>query len=170
MRLPSFIKRLAFIGLLVLIPMSALSALAATNNVPVTGLGFYSEPFVPDPNKLKPVECAPLNLTVLYVGGGTQGNNTYLFLGSNGDDDIAGSPKDDCIVGGAGNDKTLDGRNGDDIILGGAGDDTIDGGPGNDTIYGGDNNDTIDGGPGNDTCYGGQGTDTFINCETIINP
>lgn len=150
MRLSGFMKRLLLVGLLALIPISALYAFAATNNVPVTGLGYHSEPVDADPNNLKPAQCAALTLTDLYVvgSGKTTGNTAYLILGSAGNDDIKAKNGNDCIVGGAGND-TLDGANGNDVILGG------------------DGNDTINGGNGYDICYGGSGTNTFQSCEDI---
>ena len=146
MRLLGFMKRLLFIGLLTLIPISALSALAAANIVPITGLGSASKAV--EANELKPSECAALDLTEFEtVDGRITGNNgDSLFLGSPNADNVSAKQGDDCIVGGGGND-TLKGNQGNDVILGGPG------------------NDDINGGNGYDICYGGPGTDTFTNCE-----
>ncbi|MBP7963703.1 MAG: hypothetical protein KBG20_09470 [Caldilineaceae bacterium] len=187
MRLPKFTKRWVFIGLLILIPLSAMSALAATNTVPITGLGGVSKAI--EANELKPAECDAMTLSGYdLVDGKIRGDGANsLFLGSPGIDDIKARDGNDCLVGGGGND-ILRGNYGNDVILGGDGDDEIGGGVGNDILYGGAGNDIIDGnggddilygGPGNDdidggggtdTCYGGSGTDTFKRCATILDP
>ncbi len=85
MRLPRFTKRWAFISLLVLIPLSALSALAATNTVPITGLGEVSKTI--EAKELKPAECGAMTLTDGYdlVDGRIRGDGANsLFLGSPG--------------------------------------------------------------------------------------
>lgn len=158
--------RLTWLGLLVLIVVSATLALAATNTVPETGADETILPITA--NDLKPPECAGLNLVDVRLGGSSGGNTNSLILGTAGNDNIRGRGGSDCILGGSGND-TLDGDQSNDIILGGAGDDTLIGDRGNDTLYGGAGNDFLNGGAGTDDCYGQGGTDTFHNsCETQV--
>ena len=141
-------------SLVLLISLSAFTALSAANIVPVTHVGDSQRPItIPD---LAPPQCAPIaaSLTSISVGGyvslihpqnrlilGTNAGESFwaLFtLGSGGN----------CIVAGGGND-TITGSGNNDIILGGPG------------------NDSINGGGGYDICYGGGGNDTFSSCEEI---
>lgn len=87
---------------------------------------------------------------------GTPGND--LIFGLEGDDKIEGNLGNDCIVGGLGNDR-LHGNNGNDVILGGEGNDIAYGNNGDDAIYGGSGNDTLNGENGKDRLIGGEGTD-----------
>jgi hypothetical protein len=135
-------RRLAFISLLVLIMLSLMTALAASNTVPASRLD--DSRTSTDVNDLKPAQCAGLNLTNIVTGSGTFGGTTQndLILGSSGADTIMGNAalwdtSNDCIVGGGGNDNIW----GDGWLLGGT---------------------------GNDVCIGGPGTDTFHNCEVQI--
>ena len=138
--------RLTWLGLLALILLSAVLALAATNTVPESGADETNRSITA--NDLKPPECAGLNLVEIRSGGGGGGNTNSLILGTAGNDNIRGRGGSDCILGGSGND-TLDGDQGNDVVLGGAGDDTL------------------IGGPGTDDCDGESGIDTFHNsCET----
>ncbi len=139
----------AAVGLLM---VSVLTAIAASNTVPVTLLSDTSRAITA--NNLKPPQCAGITVTNLIVGTGATVNGTSandLILGNGSGQTINGRQGDDCIVGGGGND-TLNGNQGNDVILGGPGDDAI------------------NGGQGTDVCYGGPGTNTFQNCETIHNP
>lgn len=135
--------------LLVMILLSVVGAVAASNTVPFTRLDDDSFPITA--NDLKPSACSSLNLTSVVVvtnGSGTSGND--LILGSAGGDNLRGDDGDDCIVGGGGDD-TLQGQRGDDIILGQ------------------DGNDTLRGNQGTDVCNGGDGTDQgHPSCETEI--
>nr|WP_316653151.1 calcium-binding protein [uncultured Gellertiella sp.] len=81
-----------------------------------------------------------------------------IYLGSNGNDTIAGFYGDDQIFGRDGND-ALYGGYGQDQLYGGAGTDRLYGGNGDDTLYGGDDNDTLFGDAGNDVLDGGAGAD-----------
>ena len=67
------------------------------------------------------------------------------FIGSQGDDDVAGNDDPNRIETGAGAD-ILSGLGGADTLDGGAGADTINGGEGNDLIIGGGGADALDGG------------------------
>lgn len=136
----------AAIGLLVLV--SVATALAAGNAVPQTGAGVDTDSI--NANKLKPPECAGLNLTAVVTGSGVVigSNANELILGSSAVDAVDSRNGDDCVLGG-GHDDMLLGRNGDDVLLGGAG------------------NDDLNGGPGYDICYGGGGSNSFIQCEEI---
>lgn len=163
----SLFSRLASFGMLTLALMSIFSALAAANNVPISGK--LDTTVALTPNNLKPSECAGLTLDTFVVGSGT-------VAGSSGNDLILGSTTADTIRGSS---LAVNNADGDDCILGGSGDDTLLGdaiwwtlfGDGNDVILGGGGNDTIYGdgywgGSGNDICYGGAGTNTFNDCET----
>jgi Ca2+-binding RTX toxin-like protein len=82
-------------------------------------------------------------------------------LGTEGDDDLAGSADDDVIRGFDGNDQ-LSGLAGNDRIEGGEGNDSLDGGLGNDLLDGENGNDVLKtSGAGTDTAAGGQGMDTL---------
>lgn len=112
-----------------------------------------------------------------YLSLGTSGNDTISIdevnngnyaYGFAGDDSIEGNSGADNIFGAAGDD-TIQGFGGHDNIFGGAGDDSINGGDGNDHIYGfgltgdpsTDGDDSIDGGAGNDYIQGNAGEDTL---------
>ena len=84
------------------------------------------------------------------------------FIGTDGADDITGSPwdGDDLIRLGDGSD-TAYGGGGQDRIYGGTGRDTLYGGAAGDRLYGGEGNDTLDGGDGDDTLNGQDGADTL---------
>lgn len=85
-------------------------------------------------------------------------NGVGKFVGTSGDDVLAGVGGNDRILGGAGDD-TISGRNGDDRLLGDDGSDTLKGGSGNDALRGGEGGDTLSGGAGNDGLGGGAGND-----------
>ena len=146
-----------FLALLVLlISLSAFTALSAANSVPVTHVGDSNRPItVPE---LAPPECASIatNLNSISVGG--FGNWLYysypgntLILGTNAGESFGAWL---FTVG-----------NGPNCFVTGGGNDTVYGSPGDDIILGGPGNDTIDGNGGTDICYGGGGTDTFLDCE-----
>jgi Ca2+-binding RTX toxin-like protein len=141
--------RFAWTGLLALILVSVVGALAAANKVPKSGVDDISYPITA--NDLKPPECAGLNLSTIVAGRGKikGGHYSSLILGSPDADDIDAGPGTDCVLGGGGND-ILRGQNGGDVLLGGPDDDDL------------------NGGNGVDACYGGPGTDTFSNCETWV--
>lgn len=84
------------------------------------------------------------------------------FIGTDGADDITGSPwdEDDLIRLLDGND-TAYGRGGQDRIYGGNGNDEIYGGERGDRLFGGNDDDTLDGGDGDDTLNGQSGADTL---------
>lgn len=116
--------RLAMLGLLTLIVVSAASAFAAGLSMPASNVGLQSVPVTVE--DIKPAACAGLYLTNIVSGSGvltgTPGND--LILGSAGADTIDGLGGDDCILAG----------NGDDFITGGDGTDICIGGPGTDTF------------------------------------
>jgi hypothetical protein len=110
--------------LVALILFSSMTAIAATNTVPETGITLETIPI--SLNDQKPSSCAGLFVTNLITGSGTitgtSGND--LILGSSSMDTIDGLGGDDCIVGGGGDD-LLTGGDGNDICLGGPGTDTF---------------------------------------------
>ena len=107
------------------------------------------------------------------------------IVGSEGDDVLAGTARDDVIVGLEGDD-TISGAGGDDLVCGDRGDDTLAGGAGDDGISGGDGDDTIEGGPGTEDAAifldapraiqaslargtaGGWGTDLLSGIEDLV--
>lgn len=118
---------LPVLGLIVLIIVCVVTAVAAANSVASSRLSDQSLPI--DINALKPPECAAINVTRLVIGSGT-------IIGTNASELIMGSPLAD----------TIQGKTGSDCILGGGGDDDIDGGAGG----GASGYDICIGGPGND--------------------
>lgn len=80
------------------------------------------------------------------------------FIGTAGNDVLAGNTDDNRINGNAGND-TLTGGEGRDSLLGGAGNDFLAGGIGADTLRGGNGQDRIHGGGANDLLFGGNYND-----------
>jgi Ca2+-binding RTX toxin-like protein len=75
--------------------------------------------------------------------------------GSNGADELTGTPGDDRLNGG----------NGRDTLTGLAGNDTLSGDNGNDILDGGAGVDQLTGGLGDDTLSGGSEADTFVFTE-----
>lgn len=81
--------------------------------------------------------------------------------GTNHDDNLVGTHRDDVIRGRNGNDD-LRGRGGDDVLDGGNGRDRLFGGDGNDLLDGGNGRDYLNGGDGRDRLFGGNGDDTLV--------
>ncbi|MCL4272527.1 MAG: hypothetical protein KJZ77_01545 [Anaerolineales bacterium] len=112
------------VGLVALLVLSSMTAIAATNTVPPTRVDNVAVSF--NLNHIKPSACAGISVTNLITGSGTitgtEGND--LIFGSAGADEIYGLGGNDCIVGGGGDDM-LDGGNGNDVCIGGAGDDVF---------------------------------------------
>jgi Ca2+-binding RTX toxin-like protein len=123
MKIPFPLRLLTF-GLAVLIVISTVTAVAATNTVPATSITHQTIPV--GVNDLKPSACAGWPLANLVTGAGTitgtEGND--LIIGSSNADTIDGLGGDDCILGGGG----------DDLITGGDGTDVCIGGPGTNTF------------------------------------
>ena len=82
------------------------------------------------------------------------------IAGTDGNDNLTGTPGDDIIAAGDGND-TVDGGGGNDLICGGEGDDDLSGGGGNDIVNGDAGADNLGGGGGNDTVRGNGGNDVL---------
>ncbi len=116
--------RLSIVGLIALIIISSVTAVAATNTVPATRATDQSRSV--GVNDLKPSACAALSLTNLITGTGTINgtNGNDLILGSSGVDTIEGRIGNDCILGGGGND-SINGGAGTDVCIGGPGTDTF---------------------------------------------
>jgi Ca2+-binding RTX toxin-like protein len=117
--------RLVGVGLATLMVSSILSAMAASNSIPRTGLDEISRSITV--NDLKPPQCDGIHLTNLIAAtgaiSGTAGND--LILGSAGANTISGEGGNDCIVSGGGND-TIYGNAGTDVCIGGSGNDFLD--------------------------------------------
>lgn len=73
---------------------------------------------------------------------------------------VSGTDGDDVIIG-SGRDDTIHGGDGDDVICSRRGDDLIDAGAGQDRIYPSKGDDVVDAGEGKDKIYGGHGTMTL---------
>ncbi|MGZ5403099.1 MAG: ExeM/NucH family extracellular endonuclease [Nocardioides sp.] len=117
-----------------------------------------------EPNAFRSSDHDPV-LVGLELGGPIEEPQEFTcdglpatIVGSNGDDVIRGTNRDDVIVARGGNDR-IDAGGGDDVICGGPGNDRIDGGSGDDRILGGNGNDRILGGRWDDRIFGGKGKD-----------
>jgi hypothetical protein len=97
---------------------------------------------------IAPATCLGLTCTINGKPSET------IIQGTNGDDVICGTDKNDIILGKGGHD-TICGGVGDDVILADNGHDRVEGGPGNDVLDGGTGMDMLDGGPDNDVLLGG---------------
>jgi Ca2+-binding RTX toxin-like protein len=104
--------------------------------------------------------AAVLSSAEIFAPATCRGKQATM-LGTDGADQITGSPKADVVVGLDGNDK-LSRLGGNDVICGGAGKDTMKGGKGKDKLYGEAGKDTLKGGPGKDKLKGGAGKDKQI--------
>ncbi|HET9906101.1 MAG TPA: hypothetical protein VFQ23_05660 [Anaerolineales bacterium] len=120
----SFLMRFFWLSIFSVLLFSVVTAVAATNTIPNTRLGYKNLALFH--NNLKPSACASISVTTLVTGAGvitgTMGND--LILASPGVDIIDGSGGNDCIVGGSS----------DDILTGGLGNDICLGGPGTDSF------------------------------------
>ena len=118
----SFMMRFFWSSIFSVLLFSVVTAVAATNTIPATRLGYKTIPLFN--NHLRPSACAAISVTSLVTGAGvitgTAGND--LILASAGVDIIDGLGGNDCIVGGSGDD-VLTGELGNDICLGGPGTD-----------------------------------------------
>jgi Ca2+-binding RTX toxin-like protein len=118
------IYRLVGVGLAALVLSSIMSAMAAANSIPTSGLDEISRSITV--NDLKPAQCDGIHLTNLIVAtgaiSGTDDND--LILGGSGADIISGEGGNDCILGGGDND-TLYGGSGNDVCVGGGGNDIL---------------------------------------------
>lgn len=110
---------------------------------------------------LKPIKA----LGVLLIFGTAILSPTTAFAanitGTNGNDQLVGTPSDDVLSGKKGND-VLEGLEGDDFLYGNGGKDTLFGGDGSDTLYGGGGRDVLNGEAGDDMLVGGNGKDRLI--------
>ncbi|MBT8208694.1 MAG: hypothetical protein KJO18_10495 [Acidimicrobiia bacterium] len=91
----------------------------------------------------------------------TCGGMEATIVGTNGDDEIFGTPDDDVIVGLNGNDFIV-GLSGNDVICGGNGNDFLIGQQGEDYLSGGNGDDIAIGGPDNDVVHGDNGEDLLF--------
>ena len=101
-----------------------ISALAATNTVPVSRAERDVSAITVDQKKPKP-DCNAITVTVLVTGGGNGNGSANLLLGTAAvNANLRGMGGDDCIHGGGGND-LLRGDGGTDVCIGGPGTDTF---------------------------------------------
>ena len=80
------------------------------------------------------------------------------IVGTNGADQIIGTPGNDIIVARRGADQ-IQGRGGLDLICSGRGNDQVSGGPGNDILFANRGSDELSGDRGDDGLAGGPGFD-----------
>jgi RTX calcium-binding nonapeptide repeat (4 copies) len=147
------IRNVILIVLLSLVMVSVVTALAATNIVPMTHLTDQTRAITAQ--EMAPPECDSIrsSLEDFFVcesgNCNSNGNKNELILGTSGNDTIDGGNGDDCIVGGGGDD-SLYGNNGSDVLIGG---------PGSDYLSGdGRQKDT-------DVCIDDPSTTTYSECE-----
>jgi Ca2+-binding RTX toxin-like protein len=86
------------------------------------------------------------------------------IVGTEGIDELEGTPERDVISGLGGKDE-ISGLAGKDLICGGKGGDTLRGGKGKDKLYGQKGKDKLRGGGGKDRCIGGKKDDSAKKCE-----
>jgi Ca2+-binding RTX toxin-like protein len=97
-------------------------------------------------------------------------SDTFITVGTDGDDTITGTEGDDVIFALGGNDQVF-ALGGNDEVHGGTGDDFIDGGPMQefafdfDQLFGEEGNDTITLQTSNGSAFGGDGNDTLIGTD-----
>jgi VCBS repeat-containing protein len=130
------------VGLLALLPASALALGAATH------AGVKS--------------CLGQTATLTAVPGKELNGSSRrdVIVGSAGTDRIEGGGGDDLICAGAGA----------DVVSGGGGDDRILGGAGADLLRGNAGDDRVEGGKGRDRCVGGGGSNKLTSCERGKSP
>jgi Ca2+-binding RTX toxin-like protein len=115
------IIRILLISLVLMIVISAIYGLSASNTVPESGLGSETQSVTAE--QVKPVECNSLSLE--FISSSSTGSILNdLVLGTSSSDSLSGLSGNDCLVGGEGDD-TLDGGEGTDICIGGGGADTF---------------------------------------------
>ena len=96
-------------------------------------------------------------------------DNNDIIVGSSRDNILSAGFGDDMVSGGDGNDQiwgnadddTVNGNNGTDTLYGGLGNDIVNGGAGNDALFGQSDVDILNGGDGDDNLDGGSGDDTL---------
>lgn len=113
----------AFILIGLIIAMS-LTALAASNTVPLTRLGQVARAKLI--NDFRPAGCAGMTLVNFVFCTGTKlcngTNQADLILGDSANNNISGKNGGDCIIAGGGDD-TVNGANGSDVCIEGPGND-----------------------------------------------
>jgi hypothetical protein len=93
-------KWVVIFGMVIVIAISVMAALAAMNTVPVTLT--TDQIFTISPNDLKPPECAGITLTnkILCPSSGTCDGtkNNDLMIANSGNPSMNGNDGDDCVV------------------------------------------------------------------------
>jgi Arylsulfotransferase (ASST)/Bacterial Ig domain/Bacterial cadherin-like domain/RTX calcium-binding nonapeptide repeat (4 copies) len=115
----------------------------------------------------------PLPLAGVSASGLTCFGQPATIVGSEGNDQLGGTPGADVIVALAGDDKisAAGGRDlicsgsGADIVSAEGGNDSVSAGSEDDQVLGGNGVDRLIGGPAVDGCTGGAGTDVIRRCE-----
>ena len=119
---PGRLARYALVG--AVCGLVLISALAATNSVPVSRAERDVSATTVDQKKPKPA-CNGITVTVIVTGGGNGNNSADLVLGTAAvNANLRGMNGDDCLHGGGGNDM-LRGDGGTDVCIGGPGTDSF---------------------------------------------
>ena len=100
-----------------------------------------------------------LAATVVFAAAATAAR-LDVIRGTNGPDNLNGTPSADLIYAKGGNDD-IRAHDGNDVVYAGQGNDVVRGGPGSDVEFGGHGNDVLWVGAGADVQYGGQGNDVL---------
>ena len=124
--------------------------------------------------RLRPLMAAGLLLAALAIpvlgtevaAGPTCGGEPATIVGTEGDDELRGTPGRDVIVG-LGGDDEIGGVDGRDRLCGGPGDDLLYGGRHDDRLVGGPGDDFMTGGGGEDALFGGDGGDYLTTGERV---
>jgi Ca2+-binding RTX toxin-like protein len=117
----------------------------------------------PSPGAAAPT-CSGKQATIVGTDGadqitGTPGADVIVGLGGN--DVIKGGDQADVICGDGGDD-VINGKSGEDLLLGEQGNDRLNGAGKNDQLFGGPGKDRLGGGFGRDRLFGGPGVDQLF--------
>jgi hypothetical protein len=113
------LKWLVIFGLVVMVAISVMAAIAAMNTVPISRASNQSFPI--SLNDTKPTECAGISLTNKIICpstgtcNGTSGND--LMYANSGNPTINGTQGNDCLVCHSGGSCTLNGGPGTDVCI-----------------------------------------------------
>jgi hypothetical protein len=113
------LKWVVIFGMVVVVAISVMAALAAVNTVPITLASDQTFPITV--NDIAPPECAGMNLTNKIICpssgncNGTSAND--LMIANSGNPDMHGMVGNDCVVCYSGGRCNLHGDNGTDVCI-----------------------------------------------------
>ena len=111
--------------------------------------------------------CLGLTFTPLEAKKGPTKCEEPTIEGTQGTDELKGTPNADVIAAYGGRDK-IGGMGGADTICAGGGNDKVRGRGGKDSLWGGRGNDYLDGDRGRDDAYGHRGNDKCVEVEAYF--